>query len=258
MIAITNKKVQTVQPVAWAPFYGFSLLFDHPGDSYDPLGGSADFETIHCRSEEPKLSFYRALWERTQETVQLERKFSFCPLPLHSYHVTVWDGLNDFNVGKLREGDRDAAAAFVRGLPATMLTDRSILYGEDGAPLAIETAPVEFKFDMLEKWNSSVVARIKPANDESAYALQRIEDQRSRLTRVYFERFGIVTSTDDYRPHVSIGYFANKELGALAEAAVEELHDRLKPAMESLTITFGGISLYGMTDMETFIRRTQQ
>ncbi|CAG7643252.1 hypothetical protein ACFQI7_10540 [Paenibacillus allorhizosphaerae] len=255
MITITNRKVQGFQPV-WAPFYGFSLLFDHQGDSYCPITRTDGLEKLCCRTGVKELSFYQTLWEQAKETGHMERKYLFCPLPLHSYHVTVWDGLNDYNVNKLRESDRTQVAALLKGLPGTMLTDRSILFMEDARPLTIQTTPIQFKYDKLEKWNnSSIVARIKPANDESVYRLERIEDNRSKLNQLFLERYGIATSTTEYRPHVSIGYFANKELGALAEAAVDELHGRLETVMKGRTITFYGISLYGMTDMETFIRK---
>jgi hypothetical protein len=38
MVTITNTKIAGVDGPRWAPFRGFSLLFDNPGDGVLPMG----------------------------------------------------------------------------------------------------------------------------------------------------------------------------------------------------------------------------
>lgn len=258
MAIVTNSKVQTFVPV-WAPFKGFSLLFDNPGDSYSRLSDFAALEKVDCRKDERELAFYRTLRDTTgQMAHELTRDYLFCPLPLHSYHVTVWDGINDFNVGRLNEVERAEAMRLLQGMPASFHADHGVLKGDGGVPVGIDAEPIEFAYDRCEKWNNSVVALLKPADDRSDMALRSLEKRREELNRSSEERFGIATATKPYRPHVSLGYLANKELGEKAEDAVRRLNELLAAAISETTIRFPSISLYGMTDMETFFRWTTE
>jgi len=255
MMTITHPKIKGFLPV-WAPFRGFSLLFDNPGSNVLPTGPSGKLEAIHCRPDEPALRFYYALWNRSKDFEQMLRAYLFCPLPFHSYHVTVWDGLNAGNVRKVAEQHRIAAEALLQSLPDSLLEASPFYRTAQGDPIGITLEHgIEFVFDRIEKWNNSgLVARIKPANERSERALRSIEEQRSLLIDAYRQRFGIVTTTEEYRPHVSLGYFANKELAELSTASVEALNDQMKQQMNGLTVQFSSISLYGMTDMETFFK----
>ncbi|MCZ6679696.1 MAG: hypothetical protein O7E52_20900 [Candidatus Poribacteria bacterium] len=57
-----------------------------------------------------------------------------------------------------------------------------------------------------------------------------------------------------YDPHVSLGYFANKEHAELATPQIEKWTDAFKKETSGQTITSGSNSLYGFTDMATFLR----
>ncbi|RKN83772.1 hypothetical protein [Paenibacillus ginsengarvi] len=255
MTIVTNSKVHSFVPV-WAPFKGFSLLFDNPGDSYSRLSGFAGLEKMDSRREESALAFYRKLNEITG---QMEREligdYLYCPLPPNSYHVTVWDGINDYNVGRLNEEERAEACRLLQEMPASFHADHKVLQDSGGKPIGMETEPIRFAYDRCEKWNhSSIVALLKPANERSEVALRGLEMKREELNRRFEERFGIVSASKKYRPHVSLGYLANKTIGEQAEDAVLRLNGKLADGMAGTTIRFPGISLYGMTDMETFFR----
>ena len=103
MITITNTKVAGLE-AKWASFRGFSLLFDNPGESLSPK--ETNLKQIDCPLDEQKdLQFYRCLnrWIDKVGRQKLINTYMFCPLPFNSYHVTVWDGLNDANVHKISD-----------------------------------------------------------------------------------------------------------------------------------------------------------
>jgi hypothetical protein len=58
----------------------------------------------------------------------------------------------------------------------------------------------------------------------------------------------------DYFPHVTLGYFANREQGALARPFLSEWNARFAQRMAGLTLTFTSMSLYGFTDMISFCK----
>lgn len=255
MLRITNRKVQGFKPV-WAPFNGFSLLFDNPGNSYAPLSDAPGLEKINCRYEETETSFYRTLWDVVNGEEHLAQECLLCPLPLHSYHVTVWDGINVFNMHKLPDQEREDAEALLKALPYSRLKENSLLLASDDNSGLFKSERIVFEFDKLENWNNNgVVLRIKPADSESAAIYNNIEKERARLNQHAQERFGIATATAVCKPHVSVGYFANKEQGAQSLEAVEQLNSVLENELKNQTIIFSSISLYGMTDMETFFRK---
>ncbi|WP_379215009.1 hypothetical protein [Paenibacillus sp. GCM10012303] len=257
MTMIANPKVSGFVPV-WAPFKGFSLLFDNPGDNYSKVNGYPELEKIDCRSGSPELAFYQTLWDVSREAGELACSYLFCALPLHSYHVTVWDGLNDFNVRRLPDRARLEAEQWLRSLPASFDSRHPLLTVPDGEPIGIRIEPIEFEYDCLEKWNnSSIVARLKPTDSHAEVVLSGIEKARERLNGVFEQRFGFPTAVPQYRPHVSIGYLANKQLGEKAEEAVQRLHAQLAPAISGRRLRFATIGMYGMSDMETFFRRVE-
>ena len=63
----------------------------------------------------PSLQLYRALTESLNKIGRdtLTNSHLFCPLPSHSYHVTVWDGLNDGNAKNLSYQYRPDAEEFL-------------------------------------------------------------------------------------------------------------------------------------------------
>src|SRR5687768_3467807 len=116
MVEITNRKVAGLEP-RWAPFPGFSLLFDNPGGCLTPADGLLH---LRCPVEaDPDLPFYRGLAEGLQQVGldRLTRAHSFCPLPPASYHVTVWDGCNAGNLQRVAEPARPAFASYLEALP---------------------------------------------------------------------------------------------------------------------------------------------
>ncbi|WP_028549212.1 hypothetical protein [Paenibacillus sp. UNC451MF] len=254
MLTITNRKVKDLKP-SWAPFNGFSFLFDNPGDSLRLFELCENTEVMNNRYEDQASTFYRILYDEAKENSFLIEQCGFCPLPLPSYHVTVWDGVNDYNVHRIDGSEKENGLKFLEGLPHTLLNSPFVTK-KDGKPLSIHTQMIEFTFAKVHKWgNSSLVALLQPANKESAERIAELEQARVRLNDEFIERFGIQPATLPYRPHVSLGYFANNELADQAESEVQLINKRVSEQMEGLVLCFQSISLYGMINMETFFRR---
>ena len=89
---------------------------------------------------------------------------------------------------------------------------------------------------------------LKPAGRESERLLKEIENHREEL----YENFPIKIKHSEYVPHVTLGYFANRESAQLATPLIADWENIFEEAARGLTITYHSISLYGFTDMITF------
>ena len=256
MITITNPKGARFVP-QWASFRGFSLLFDNPGES---LSRTRDRLELTCDvAGDPELSFYRALRTGLEKMNinLLTNTYLFCPLSPSSYHVTLWDGGNDGNLSEVTGPYSRSLGDYLEGLPDLIADDTPLTEMAAASPLVLEKGwSVRFKFDRLIKWTSVLVAGIAPADEESTGTLQQLTDERSRLSATFRERFGIGPS-ETYSPHVSLGYFANRETAQLASPCEKEWEEVIQQQMEGLTLTFQSASLYGFTDMATFFKAVE-
>ena len=102
MITITHDKILGFTP-RWAPYNGFSLLFDNPDNGFSPLGGVGGFDIpmkLDSVPSDPALILYQVFIDALNniDINLLTNTYLFCPLPPSTYHVTVWDGLNVGNI----------------------------------------------------------------------------------------------------------------------------------------------------------------
>jgi 2'-5' RNA ligase len=255
MMPITNPKVASVEP-RWAPFSGFSLLFDNPGDSVSLLGeGLLKADCSLERNED--LELYRRFVRFLDEvgTHKLRDNYSFCPLHPYSYHVTVWDGLNDGNLEQVPAGDQPRLRDFLNHLPDALITDRDFTAQVMQSALVTRANwSIRLQFKTLAKWsNQSLVAVLMPAEGDSELEFERIVQERAALSAQFRDRFGIAMRRS-YHPHVTLGYFANEQQAELCSPHVDGWTERLQKFVGRLTITFRSISLYGFTDMVTFFK----
>jgi len=189
----------------------------------------------------------------------LTNTYLLCPLPSYSYHVTVWDGLNDDSVQNVLPSYRLKLESLLRNLPDSLLT-------EDEFTSAIHCSPLftgsdwfmTFKFDKLAKWGNQVlVARLMPADQETEKGFRRIVNEREALSARFREQFE-VEMRSGYTPHVTLGYFANEEYAELATPEVDRWTELAREIVGHRTITFDSIDLYGFVDMVTFFKRSQK
>ncbi|BDI34009.1 hypothetical protein CCAX7_60600 [Capsulimonas corticalis] len=251
MLSITNEKVAGFVP-RWAEFRGFSILFDSPGDCLSPRGGLLD---LTCDVDgDPNLGFYKSLRDSLARLNPdlLTTTYSFCPLPPSSYHVTVWDGGNQGNVARMLAEQRPKLEDYLAALPDAAVRPHEMTDMALASPLVRRRDwGVEFQFDELVIWGGVVmVARLAPTN-AGQNAFERFVAERRDLNASFREKFGIGAS-EGYTPHVSLGYFANREGAQLALPCLREWNALFGNQMQDLRLIFEHASIYGFTDMATF------
>lgn len=249
MFSITTKKVAGFTP-RWAEFRGFSLLFDNPGECLTPNGQR--LELTCAVDSDPALGFYQSLRAgvKSLDPDLLTAAYLFCPLPPASYHVTAWDGGNDDNRTQITGNQRSLLAEYLAGLPD------GIAAANDLTRLALDSPLVqrrdwyiEFEFETLALWGGMVARLVPTAASRSTY--DQFVEERRRLNAACFESFGIKAS-ENYSPHVSLSYFANREGAHLASAHLPTWNKAFAERMQGQTLTFAHAGLYGFTDMATF------
>ena len=202
------------------------------------------------------LEFYRGLRDALHalDMNWLVNVASFCPLPPNTYHVTVWDGLNDGNADQIQAEQYDGLLNFLVGLPDSLREDELFAHAvRNSALLDMEDLSITFRFGKLVNWDNVVILCKPEIIDGDRDVFNKIVDERKILANIYRERFGI--SLDQvWFPHITLGYFANQEAGSKTLKHIESWSDRFKEKMDGLTITYKKIGLYGFTDMATFIK----
>lgn len=254
MITITQNKIAGFEP-RWAPFSGFSLLFDNPGVSTTRSG---NLLKIDCLSQaEGALELYFRIEQTLNELDRdlLLRTYLFCPLPPSSYHVTVWDGINVDNISSVRADIRTEWTAFLQGLPNSLGMPPKSMAVVAESNLARNTfGSIGFRFEKLTIWGNQVlVARLRPAGQTSEVTLKGLVEARTKLCEDARKDLGVSPSRS-YSPHVSLGYFANQEHGQLAHAKLENWTERFRNNLEKSVITYASLDTYAFTDMASFFK----
>ena len=200
-ITITNNKIRTIVSgeAEWARFQGFSLLFDNPGNSLSMMG--CGLNQITCPLGEPGLEFYTTMVQalnNIRATVaaaggSLLTNYRLCLLPSRSYHVTVWDGMNNDNFESVRDRrERADLDAFLASLPESFITSNPLANLAANAPLVQMPCRISFRFSRLRKWNNKVlVALLESADPCSRNTLRQIKEARSALYADLFDNFGV-------------------------------------------------------------------
>lgn len=136
---------------------------------------------------DPALGFYRSLRDSLArlDLDLLTNTYLFCPLPPPSYHVTVWDGGNDGNVGLVPPDHREDLSLLLSGLPASLSRPNASMALAARSPLVADGGGITFRYDRLFLWSNSVlVALLAPADPASADRLADIEAARRALRPV--------------------------------------------------------------------------
>lgn len=255
MITITHDKILGFAP-RWAPYNGFSLLFDNPDGGFSPLQENSELIKLDSVSSHPTLEFYQTFVDTLDriDTNLLTNTYLFCPLPPSTYHVTVWDGLNVGNIADVNPLEQEAWADFVNKLPHTFHENSEFTDWTSVSSLTQNLDwNITFRLDTLYKWGTGMGTLLKPADQESAQILEEIKNRRETL----YENFPVKIAHPEYVPHVTLGYFANRESAQLTTPLIADWAKIFEEAVRDLTITYHSISLYGFTDMITFFKTKQ-
>lgn len=202
------------------------------------------------------LDLYSGLAEALEEldVDLLIRTYLFCPLPPSSYHVTVWDGINDGNIRSVAPVIRSDWTAFLTGLPGSFATPPPSMQVVTGSALKNWSGSISLKFDRLALWGNQVLmARLQPVEDGSKRSLSNLCAKRTELSEEAGNTFGLDFSRG-LSPHISLGYFANQEHAQLAHCRVEDWTDQFRKILSDSRITYQSCEVYGFTDMTSFFK----
>ena len=228
---ITNPKLLGLEP-RWAPFRGFSLVFDSPED--DAL-----------------LAALRAGVAALDRDALVADHFLRL-LPPASYHVTVWDGVNDGKLPEVVPAFRAEWERFLQAIPAAPFPDSLFREVQASEILACPDWNLRLRCARIENWSDvSLVAHLEPADDASADGLRRLRSARDDLSAAFGNKFG-VRPHPDYVPHVTLGYFANAGRAATAAPAVARWNDALRQRTAGLVLPLRRVHLSAFTDMTSF------
>jgi len=243
---ITNPRLASLEP-AWAPFRGFTLLFDNPGDAL------REVDSWRRLSADADTDFYRGIGTALSAIGgdDLRDDLGLCGLPPDTYHVTAWDGINDSNLGDVREAHRELAAKLLSGLPESLRTPAPFTeFAERG--LCDWRQPLQLCFESLVNWRNRVLAvQLQPTRACVAdYA--ELEASRAALNQAFHSEFGTRASVD-YRPHVTLGYFANQRDAARSDTRLAAWNEIFARELDGRALDVGPIRLYGFTDLTRFL-----
>ena len=253
MLTITQNKVAGLEP-RWAAFPGFSLLFDNPGASTSPAD---DLLKIACPLQPgSELDFYFRLAETINDLDRdlLISTYLFCPLPPTSFHVTVWDGVNVDNESSVVPELRAEWTTFLTGIPESLhRPPASMSIVADSELMTKSFGNIRFQFEKLTIWGNQVlVSRLAP-DEESKERFRSLSAARASLCDESKRHLG-VAPIQSYSPHVSLGYFANREHGQVADARLADWTDRFRRNLDGSSITYSSLDVYAFTNMASFYK----
>jgi hypothetical protein len=248
---VTNPKLTAVEPTAWAPFPGISLLYDDAGcSSSQGLQSLERLAVVTARDDE----LYRRLHDAVQEA-GLRDGVELSLLPVDSYHVTLCDAVNHGNRGQVRGPYRHLVDDTLGDLPDALLRANELmaLMRDPELPWSVQRDPARFRVDGLEVRGHALVARLTPSNQRSIAAVSCHEAARELFANRLHTRLGI--DVQPWRPHVTLGYLANDDLAArLRDRFLDRWQSETLERTDGASARFVSASVYGFTDMASFWR----
>lgn len=247
---ITHPKVASLAP-EWAPFSGCTILFDDLGVAPSVRNGTCDEDQDWCASD---LHDHLADALAKSDSGRW-REIGFCPLPPESYHVTLADLVHAGNVRRIAAS---AVSHYVdeagRMLPEDLLAQHLKPLVIRSGLLDDEVQNVAFTFaGVANRGDRVVVAELKPdCSSHYQAAWERLYAGRELLARLLSDELSIVLP--EYKPHVSLGYFANTDFAAKSGRMIEELNTQLVHRVGSNSFQYGRPSLYMFNDMASYVR----
>ena len=234
----------------WKKFPGFSLLF-YAGDKN--FNGNMLFNNLPQAN-----SFYQILHkvftDYASENPLLSDDSKFLNLDFPSWHVTVWDGINQANFSQLQREDLTYFSRFMNSLKYSDIHPDIRTLVEKSIRWMNSTGEIRFAFRKLYNYENKVmVVSLKPADISSLEKLHKIKLIRRNLNNYFEDHFGFATSKR-YLPHTSLGYFVDEQAGEDFEPYHEELNSLLEKKLTNSKIAFNSVGLFGFTDMVSFFK----
>jgi mannose-6-phosphate isomerase-like protein (cupin superfamily) len=248
---ITNPKVQSVDPPAFANCRGISYICDNPGAAIEENG----LPVLRSQMDDVNLPLYRVLAQAIEKIgkEQLVASHGVCVTPPKSYHVTVQDVLHYGNIHLIRQPERSVFEDAFARLPVSVVAPLPTQFPPTTLPLSGRWK-LRFRVSEIAVLHSqaALIARLTPVDEESERAMAQIEQRRRELD----EQFAAIGKPPNpaWAPHITLGYFANPELALEAAAHVERWSETAAICTLGQIIEFGSISLYAFTTMDQFWR----
>jgi len=236
------------QEYCWKKFPGFSLLFCPNQD---------DFEGSLIKNSLLKNKpFYQTLYEVSSEFSKnnpiLSNVNQFMGLDFSSWHVTVWDGINQGNFSQLKKEDKSDFSRFMNSLKYTDIHSDIRELIEKSIRWMNSSGEIRFAFRKLYNYENKVlVVSLKPADISSLDRLHKIKLIRRNLNNYFEDRFGF-TMNLRYLPHSSLGYFVNEKAGKDFRPFHDNFNALLEEKLKNITLNFNGVNLFSFSDMITF------
>lgn len=251
---ITNPKLQSVWPPVWKRYPGLSILYDDAGAA--ELSGIESLQAVSSAGHHQQPLYGRlSLVAGEIESATRRDGLGLCRLPRHTYHVTLCDGVNHGTRTHIHPDLRWEVEQTLDELPDSLLWATTVmrLVQDPEIAWAVWSHPIEFRLEALRVWGLVLAAELRPADDRSMAAKAKHETSRSELVARLNARMGV--QTQQWRPHVTLGYFANEESATHARFHVlPQWQDFVRERTEGLSVTFRSASVYGFTDMVSFWR----
>lgn len=247
---ITTPKVTDLRPT-WTPFRGWTILFDNSDNEHGPIPALLDTPL-----ELPGNRAYSTLETLARRIATHVPDAPIAWLPASSFHVTIMDGLSAPHVEQMAPGQRRVElVAGLDALPASLDGPTRLTAGHDIEPV-IEAgcAPIRFELDAVRCRGHAVVAELR-VEPSSVAALTRLTEVRHQSLGELGAMVGLDLVTD-WRPHVTLGYVANRDAAAAYTFPIEHISALTTETLDrqSTSIAFHGAGLYGFTDMATYWR----
>jgi len=246
---ITNPKVAGLEP-SWRRYAGLSVLFDNPGRPPRARGGVSRLADP-LGDDAPLLVALAGLWPLL-EAARLRDDYGLCPLPPHTYHVTVCDGVNEIQAPSIARKYAGEVRTVLDRLPESLaeIPDSLGFLADTEVRDAARGHPVTFRAAEVVGWGSALAVRLAPASHDDEASFAALTAVRDRLAAAIKRRLGI--GVQPWRPHVSLAYFADRTGSAAAKAEIPQWSRMLLDVVGDSTVRFSSASLYGFTDMATF------
>lgn len=229
---ITHRKVLDLTP-KWAPFTGWTLILE-PVPSF----------TL----PETTLSLIGGLAVDTNG-VERSKRTGFCPLPPTTYHITFLDLINEGNLRRVPEEYRPRWASLLAAANPKSGAIINDMISSKGFRMGWMPLELEFEFSRLEVLTASALVmlftmRLTKDHDLAMHLRRNVGD--------YLSTYGIPYS-DAWTPHVTLGYFANRDAPTRLVEQLSRLGEDLATRFQQRIVRAHGAHLYFFADMASYV-----
>lgn len=251
---VTSRKLSQLEPPVWSAYAGLSVLYDNPGCA--AVSGLQPLEALPTARPDGQDLYDRLATVAGQiasSTHDGSAQVGLLPRP--TYHVTLCDGVNEGSRAHVRAEAHREVVETLAGLPDSLLWANGLLRLLRAGELCwqVWTHPIRLRVEALQVWGHAFVARLEPADEPSAAAMDHHEAGRRELAAALQARVGVEPPA--WRPHLTLGYVPNDDAASrLREHVLPAWQPHVAERTADVAITFRSASLYGFTDMIHFWR----